>query len=48
MHPILGSLNGSQDQWLVDLLFALNRGDLEKFNALKPLWSLQVFESLVD
>jgi 26S proteasome regulatory subunit N9 len=41
MHPILSSLNGSQDQWLVDLLFALNRGDLEKFNALKPLWSLQ-------
>jgi 26S proteasome regulatory subunit N9 len=42
MHPILESLNGTQDQWLVDLLFAFNRGDLDKFDSLKPLWTQQV------
>jgi 26S proteasome regulatory subunit N9 len=41
MHPILGSLNGTRDQWLVDLLFAFNRGDLEKFETLKNLWTSQ-------
>ena len=43
MHPILESLNGTQDQWLVDLLFAFNRGDLEKFDNVKTLWTQQVF-----
>ncbi|CAF0892532.1 unnamed protein product [Brachionus calyciflorus] len=41
MHPILTALNGTQDQWLVDLLYAFNRGDLEKFEALKSNWSTQ-------
>ena len=41
MHPILGSLNGTRDQWLVDLLFSFNRGDLEKFESLKSLWTSQ-------
>jgi len=40
-HPILGSLNGTSDQWLVDLLYAFNRGDLAKFEALKQHWSSQ-------
>jgi len=40
-HPILGSLNGTVNQWLVDLLFAFNRGDLEKFEALRSHWSSQ-------
>jgi len=39
MHPILGSLNGTQNQWLVDLLYSFNRGDLDKFEQLKPVWS---------
>lgn len=41
MHPILESLNGTQDQWLVDLLFAFNRGDLDKFDNVKTLWAQQ-------
>lgn len=40
-HPILGSLNGTVNQWLVDLLFAFNRGDLDKFEALRQHWSSQ-------
>jgi hypothetical protein len=43
MHPILESLNGTQDQWLVDLLFAFNRGDLDKFDNIKTLWAQQVY-----
>lgn len=41
MHPILTSLNSTQDNWLVELLYAFNRGDLDKFDALKPMWSQQ-------
>lgn len=40
-HPILTSLNGTANQWLVDLLFSFNRGDLNKFEGLKPHWSQQ-------
>lgn len=42
MHPILDSLNNTPNRWLVDLLFAFNRGDLDKFETLKPLWTQQV------
>jgi 26S proteasome regulatory subunit N9 len=41
MHPILNSLQGTRDQWLVDLIFSFNRGDLDKFESLKPLWTQQ-------
>lgn len=41
MHPILTALNNTSDQWLVDLLYAFNRGDLDKFEALKPNWQQQ-------
>ena len=41
MHPILGALSGTQDQWLIDFLYAFNRGDLEKFEALRPSWTQQ-------
>lgn len=40
-HPILTSLNGTANQWLVDLLFSFNRGDLEKFEVLKTHWAQQ-------
>ena len=40
-HPVLTSLNGTPDQWLVDLLYAFNRGDLDRFEALRPNWSAQ-------
>jgi 26S proteasome regulatory subunit N9 len=42
MHPILNALNGTRDQWLVDLLFAFNRGDLDKFETYRQFWTLQV------
>lgn len=41
MHPILASLNGTPNQWLVDLLYAFNRGDLDKFDAYKQFWAQQ-------
>lgn len=40
-HPVLQTLIGTRDQWLVDLLFAFNRGDLKKFDALRPSWEQQ-------
>ncbi|MCJ1338483.1 26S proteasome regulatory subunit [Bachmanniomyces sp. S44760] len=35
LHPILGSLNGTEHAWLRDLLFAFNRGDLGAYNVLE-------------
>jgi len=40
-HPVLSSLNGTENQWLVDLLKAFNEGDVAKFRQLKPKWSTQ-------
>jgi len=40
-HPILSSLKGTAESWLVDLLFAFNSGDLKKFESLRPVWSKQ-------
>lgn len=34
LHPILDSLKDSEYQWLLDLLFALNDGNVNKFEAL--------------
>lgn len=39
MHPIIESLKQTQNNWLYDLLFAFNRGDLDKFEQLKSYWS---------
>jgi len=33
-HPILSSLDGTKFAWLKELLFAFNRGDLDKFDYL--------------
>ena len=41
MHPILGALGNTSDQWLVELLYAFNRGDLAAFDALKLSWQQQ-------
>jgi 26S proteasome regulatory subunit N9 len=41
MHPILNTLNATQNKWLVDLLYAFNSGDIERFDALKPVWAQQ-------
>ena len=38
-HPILESLKGTANAWLVDLLKAFNAGDIVAFEKLKPQWS---------
>nr|CAG4643948.1 EOG090X05V9 [Lepidurus arcticus] len=40
-HPVLESLKGTDQSWLVDLLFALNAGDIPVFQSLRPKWSTQ-------
>ncbi|KAI6242948.1 26S proteasome non-ATPase regulatory subunit 13 [Aphelenchoides fujianensis] len=38
-HPILKSLEKSAEAWLVDVLFAFNAGDLEKFREYEKHWN---------
>jgi len=38
-HPILKSLDHSSEAWLVNVLFAFNSGDLEKFRANEKHWN---------
>jgi len=38
-HPILKALEGTDEGWLVDVLFAFNSGDLNKFYQYKANWS---------
>lgn len=38
-HPILESLKGTENQWLVELLQAFNTGNIIKFEQMKPQWS---------
>jgi len=40
-HKVLESLKGGENEWLIDILFAFNSGDVSKFRALKPKWSSQ-------
>jgi len=40
-HPVLQALKGTDNEWLVDLLFAFNSGDVAKFRQLKPKWATQ-------
>eukprot|EP00092_Neocalanus_flemingeri_P029663 GFUD01032209.1.p1 GENE.GFUD01032209.1~~GFUD01032209.1.p1 ORF type:complete len:378 (-),score=123.90 GFUD01032209.1:375-1508(-) len=40
-HKVLDSLKGGENEWLIDILFAFNSGDVSKFRALKPKWSTQ-------
>ena len=37
-HPILKSLAGTQNQWIVDLLFAFNAGDVSKYESMGKQW----------
>lgn len=37
-HPILESLKGTENEWLVELLQAFNCGDINKFEAMKTKW----------
>ncbi|KAG7163682.1 26S proteasome non-ATPase regulatory subunit 13-like [Homarus americanus] len=40
-HPILEALKGSSSEWLLELLFAFNQGNISKFETMKPQWSTQ-------
>ncbi|XP_048468084.1 26S proteasome non-ATPase regulatory subunit 13 isoform X2 [Rhincodon typus] len=41
MHPILNSLRDTENQWLIDTLYAFNSGDVETFFCLKTYWGAQ-------
>ncbi|XP_066584466.1 26S proteasome non-ATPase regulatory subunit 13-like [Prorops nasuta] len=38
-HPVLESLNGTPNSWLIDLLRTFNAGDISALESLKPQWS---------
>ncbi|XP_063231619.1 26S proteasome non-ATPase regulatory subunit 13 [Bacillus rossius redtenbacheri] len=38
-HPVLATLKGSENAWLIDLLYAFNSGDINLFEKMKPRWS---------
>ncbi|KAF8789120.1 26S proteasome non-ATPase regulatory subunit like protein [Argiope bruennichi] len=40
-HPILNSLKGTSKEWVVDLLYTFNSGNLGKYEDLRKLWSTQ-------
>jgi len=40
-HKVLESLRGTENAWLIDLLFVFNSGDVSKFKAMKPQWETQ-------
>ncbi|XP_066252065.1 26S proteasome non-ATPase regulatory subunit 13 [Euwallacea similis] len=37
-HPVLQSLKNTENGWLVDLLYAFNSGDINKFEEMKVRW----------
>ncbi|PAA79510.1 hypothetical protein BOX15_Mlig007595g3 [Macrostomum lignano] len=41
MHEVLTSLDGTEQSWLVQLLYAFNKGDIAAFAQLRPRWSGQ-------
>ena len=40
-HKVLESLRGTENTWLIDLLFVFNSGDVAKFKAMKAQWETQ-------
>lgn len=38
-HPIIDSVNGTENEWLIELLQAFNSGNINKFESMKPKWS---------
>lgn len=40
-HPILECLQGSEQQWVVELLYAFNSGSLAQYEALRSSWAEQ-------
>ncbi|XP_048858968.1 26S proteasome non-ATPase regulatory subunit 13-like isoform X2 [Brienomyrus brachyistius] len=41
LHPILATLQTAETQWLVQTLYAFNRGSVKSFDALRDSWSSQ-------
>ncbi|KAF9918736.1 26S proteasome regulatory subunit [Lobosporangium transversale] len=49
MHPVLESLVGTEREWLKNLLFAFNSGDIGKFEALSPHFTQEnILQSNID
>ena len=40
-HPILDSLKGTTNAWLIDLLLAFNTGDIASFENISAAWRTQ-------
>lgn len=38
IHPILESLQNTENEWLIQLLNAFNKGDIPTFEQMKPKW----------
>lgn len=38
-HPVLQTLKSTDNAWLVELLYAFNSGNINKFEQMKPKWS---------
>lgn len=38
-HPVLETLKSTENAWLVELLYAFNSGDIQKFETMRPQWS---------
>ena len=40
-HPVLNALNGTPNEWLVNLLMAFNSGDVQTYEKLRGSWTKQ-------
>ncbi|UYV71583.1 PSMD13 [Cordylochernes scorpioides] len=40
-HPIIEALRGTEKNWVVELLYIFNSGNLAKYEQLKPTWKSQ-------
>lgn len=38
-HPVLETLKTTENAWLVELLYAFNSGNINKFEQMRPQWS---------
>lgn len=48
MHPILDAMLLTEHEWLRNLVYVFNEGDIRKFDALTPLFGKEVrFPSLL-
>lgn len=38
-HPIVDSLHGTDNAWVIELLHAFNNGDIARYEAMRPTWT---------